>query len=764
MAENPFAQFVTPGVAVGGDNPFSRFVDTPGRSALEGIVRPDTKTMAPAELAKYEFGIDVTGPTEEVRAAIASLPADKQAPARDIWAKHFRANEKKTQTKGQRALSSVNDVFETIARGTPIGSWGDEIDARLKQGAYALTGGGMGAPYDEALAYNRARQAEFDQENPNLSFGLKIAGGVASAPVSPMLKTAQGASMLSRIGAGTATGAGYGFAYGLGEGTDAESRLTEAAKGTAVGATIGGVSVPVAQGLGNLAKYTADKFRSVPNALMQYEPGAVKRASRAMVDDELYLPTAGGVVPPPPSSFATPYRQKAAELGPEGMLADMGANMLGQAKAVSTLPGAGQQIMRKALEGRKAGARDRIMGDTNALLGSPQNLVALEKSVTTTANNRAAPLYKQFEETPVKVSERLYGLLDRAKADGAFDEAAKRLARKGFDPNETFYKGYANSGVDNAMLNGRALDQIKRVLDDKANEAAQRGQRELAKDYKNLSREIRDEVDGILSPGDPAKSIWAQARETAKGGLQFREGLEDGASVFTRGTHPDQMAADLKTMSPSKKFGYVSAARGQIRDIMGNAGTTFGPSGDNAARKALGSEFARDKLKLVTQSVAPPPPVAGQRQMTADGLIARLDAESAFERTRQQAYQGTETAARLAAQKEFPNKAARSETANEIGKKSATGMMAEAGYRVMNALLAGHLKTKDARVVVDTAKMLSAQGASRDQIAYALMQYARSNAITARGRDAIGRLSYEVMNSPRFAFIDGGAQATGIPQ
>lgn len=683
-----------------------------------------TAVKDPHVLGQLEYGIDFTQPVESVRAQVAKLPQDQRDGALKAWADAFVANEAKFKTPAQSGLHTANDYLEAIVRGTPIGSWGDEIEGMLKGAAYNLTGGTMGTPRNEAQAYARARQRAFDARNPKTSMALQFGGALATAPFAPGVRAAQGASMLGRMSAAAQTGAGYGALYGAGLGDDGlASRAEEAAKGAVIGGSLGAAAAPVATGAANTIKYIADKYRGIPAPLQNMERGAIDRVVRAMGDDGLYV--GNQAQPPAPGGYA----QRVAQLGPEGMLADMGTNLRGQAQGLTTQPGRGQQILVDALEARNAGEAGRIAQDTTAVLGPARDLVAAEAATTEAARAAAKPFYDQFYATQIPVNQTLVGLLQRIP-QSVWGKVQQLAQAEGVD-------------LTNVINTGRGVDLVKRGLDDMAR-AAGRGTNE-ERVYSGLARSIRNEVDSLLSPRNPSASPWAQARRLSGDGLQYGEGVEAGRQAFSRQTHPDQLRADLAAMSPVQRSAFEEGARGQIRDIMGNAATAQGEAGATAARRALGSEYARDKLRMILQP-AGETPRAGPGP---DRLIDRLDAETAFANTRNLAYQGTQTAARTAAQKEFPNAASRREAAEKLGGKSMTGLGLEAGYRVINALMGGALDSRNARISADAARLLSAQGIQRDALARALMDYGRGRAITARGREALDRMNTALIQAGR---------------
>jgi hypothetical protein len=206
---------------------------------------------------------------------------------------------------------------------------------------------------------------------------------------------------------------------------------------------------------------------------------------------------------------------------------------------------------------------------------------------------------------------------------------------------------------------------------------------------------------------------------------------------------------------------------------MGNATSPLNTAEQNAAsardaRRLLSSDFARRKLDDVLLT-----PVMRSTRARVDmpigftnlgnghtrQLLNRLDAETAFSNTQQTALGNSVTARRAETMKALgPTRG--DQAASEAGKKGPVGIATEYAWKAANALLGGHLEARQASKAVDIARMLAAQGADRDKIASALIRYGRSRSITTQGKEAIARLAKEVLESPRFAFIDGSEKKT----
>lgn len=206
------------------------------------------------EAAPIEFGIDWHQPVEAVRAEIGKLSPDDREDALRQWSDAFVAKERKQGG----LLAGVDTVGRTLARGTLVGPYLDEIQAGLSAGVHKLSGGAVGAPYDETVAYQRAQDRAVDTAHPVASFAGKLAGGVAGGgaairavqagggPVAPALLAGPAAFMrpaatgVGRIGQAAGIGGVSGGIAGFGDAEGIGNRVEGAAKGAILGTVLGG--------------------------------------------------------------------------------------------------------------------------------------------------------------------------------------------------------------------------------------------------------------------------------------------------------------------------------------------------------------------------------------------------------------------------------------------------------------------------------------------------------------------------------------------
>lgn len=269
----------------------------------------------------------------------------------------------------------ADNVVRSLARGVPVlGGAMDNIAAAGDAATHAVFGRGSDAPsfgerYSANLDREKAQDAAYDRKHPITSAVGQIAGGVAATL--PIAATATGANLLG-MGGRTVTematrGAIAGGALGAvdattrGEGFDAATEgdvrplqiAGEAATGGALGAAVGGGVPVVARAIGAGVQALANRTAGATRA-----PGA----GNAATDEVLGALRADRVDP-----AALPER--AAALGPEGMLLDLGPNMRNLAGSVASLPGEGRATVVDALTGRRAGATRRIAQDLDQNFG-----------------------------------------------------------------------------------------------------------------------------------------------------------------------------------------------------------------------------------------------------------------------------------------------------------------------------------------------------------------------------------------------------------
>lgn len=750
---DPYAQFADAPASPKTD-PYSQFQDVPAQAKVEPRFN-----YSPGEMR------------ESVRARIAKLPQEQRAAALQEWADQYVRVERK---KEAGLVQNVTDKLRNVAQGVPVlGSYLDEANAATADIVHRVTGGSYGAPYDEAKAYQDATDRAINADATHLftvptnrwtggtlpdipvstADVARLAGTASVAKALPMITAMRGETIIPATVNSLVNGVAYGALHGSGEGNSLEERGVNALFGGAVGGAIGSVAPALSRGVANVYGAARNAVTPLPDPLKPYSRQAINNVRTAAIDDGVIDPSASAN-----RSAPAAYDTQAIRLGPESTLADMGPNLASEAGGIASLPGRGKKLIGETLgrtqtEGRRGGASERIKSDADLVLGPAQNTVEAEMQARAIGSQRAKPFYDQFYKTEIKPTEQLIELLHRIP-EGIWRDAQQLARAEGVELRQV-------------INTGRGIDLLKRGLDDYV-KSLERGTN-AHRVFSGLTRDIVAETDRILSPQNPATSPWARARSESGDWIQFREGMESGREAFKSGTHPDQMRADLGRASPMMRSGYEVGARAQVRDIIGNSATSFGPNGDSAARRALGSEYARQKLDIIADrtplrrsATTEPEPTTSINQVSGGAtdytrvdparLTNRLDTESTFEGTRQKVLGNSVTAERTAAQKRYvaPGEAGRLPGSRE----SLYGDVKYAIGRAVNALSGNFLAERALIRAADAAEMLMAQGAKRDEIAHALIRFSRQERASAEVKRAIERVGKDLLAAARTEAIE----------
>jgi hypothetical protein len=216
MADDPFAQYLPAAPAAPSGDPFAKYLPAQAKTP-----------------AAPKFNIDFSKPVEEVRAEVAKLPDDQRQEALKQWADAYVAKER-------GGTEHRTDLVRNIARGTIAGSWADEMNALTAAGLHKVSGGKLGAPYDEAVAYQRATDRAIDQDLGLGSTVGQLAGAFGTgAPIAKaIIGSGKGLLAKTALSSGVGGGAAYSSALGNAEG-DLGERNDAALGALPVGMTIG---------------------------------------------------------------------------------------------------------------------------------------------------------------------------------------------------------------------------------------------------------------------------------------------------------------------------------------------------------------------------------------------------------------------------------------------------------------------------------------------------------------------------------------------
>lgn len=472
-----------------------------------------------------------------------------------------------------QALPQVSDPYagqhglvDQIAAGTSAALNSVPIAGpTLLSGAEALRGsigGGRGMTPDQISAETKSNEAA----NPIAATTGAVTGtvlpfvaGGAIPGVSRLL--GMGGGLLSRVGFGAVSGAGINAADTYARGGDQQDMTNSAM----VGGAFGGALPVIGKGIGTV--FNSAVGRNVPKA--------ARNLTRAFKDD--------GIDP------AT-VNQRLQDLGPGSMVMDLGPNLQRQAGAVASVPGSGQQVIRRAVDTRAAQAGQRLRGDIGATLGTGPELNAMQDQVISAQSRAATPLYDTVRDKPVDIRSGNFAFVFGTKYGKQALAQAQALA-------ETDGGGVARPTIG-------LVDYAKQALDDMASAARRQGNNNEARAIGNLTRTLTAEADRI-APG------YKAARNAFAGHAKVLDAMDMGSTVFSKDMSPGQLQSAMANMSQSERDGLIHAARASIEEKLGNAAISdaatlrrlFKPGNFNDAklRIILGDSAANDVLKAIAR-------------------------------------------------------------------------------------------------------------------------------------------------------------------
>jgi hypothetical protein len=575
--------------------------------------------------------VDFSRPVEEVRAEIGKVQDPKvRQRLLDKWADSYVAKEKAGDPKSDPlGLASAFDKIlatpvRNVARGTIVGSWADEANALTAAAAHKLSGGNVGAPYDEALAYQRAVDRYNDKASPVLSTVTQIAGGLASAaPVAnAVIKGAQ--TMLGKMMRGAGVGAVHGGVAGAGN-DESGDRLSGARTGAAIGSAIGTVIPPVAYG----AAWGIDKAANV------IRPTATRLTEGADAAAEAILGQRMRAAGAEPQKVAKELLagQAATRLGPNSYaelpetIADTSNSMQRLTGAVYRAGGEAGDNIKGTLQsrqrgpanpyapkpGEQAGQHERIMDAVDRSMGisTSKGAYRTEQAVIKDMRDKATTKYAlaeksqdpfdlqpAFDAMALKIQQyprpmaaqlsKALGLfvnptnaganaaivriqkgmelLDKATSEPA-QKQAQALIQNGYD---TLAKIRTKSNAPFAVDNIRRFDLGKRALDDMIDGAEGNMKRELVEFKNNLLDLVHlPKADGTIS-----NPIYKVARDSYAEGKRGQEAIELGRKALTM--DKDAFNDQYRALDAAQK----KMARIGIRDAIRSALSQTKPGND----------------------------------------------------------------------------------------------------------------------------------------------------------------------------------------
>jgi hypothetical protein len=525
-------------------------------------------------------------------------------------------------------VSMESPAFQQAFRPDPIVGFGDPgAKAPLAEGALAgfagEIGGGLKAatdwlaaqaqgqdiPFGELYDINRAilegQREQYAEQYPTLSTGLEVAGAI---PTSLMMPGAKAASLPGMMKAG----AGYGGLYGAGKAETLEDVPEEATKGLLLGAGTPLALKGLLGGAQMVGRGTVEAGKGITRAFSQADDTAAKPAlkavERAFKRDGMTLAQAN---------------TKLKELGPEGVLADVGGkNVTALAQNVAGLPGKSAQIAEQTLQTRMTGSASRLSTALNKALGAKSTAYKAGKDIIAQRNAQAGPLYTEaFEQSvdPTKMTA-LVAQLDDFAAQAQGTDIGRAIAK--VSKSLTTGKGEAIK----PKLTAQQLHLAKMDLDGKIGTASRAGN-------KPLVAELMRAKQGLLGVMDDIPQ-YQQARQIFSDDSAVLNAIDKGKQILK--VDAEEMADMAQTMSKADWDGYVLGASKAITDKLKGVGQT-----GNAANR-ISTHLVRERIRN-----------AFPNDEAFEQFMSQVGIEDTFAQLRNMAIRGSQTAERVGAGREY---------------------------------------------------------------------------------------------------------------
>jgi hypothetical protein len=601
--------------------------------------------------------------------------------------------------------SAIEAATGGVIRGIPIaGPYIADGIQRASALAYSYT---QGMPYDQALAKIRANNAASTAAHPYLETAGNVYGGIAA--LAPVGATATGAralgiageNLLQRAIAGGITGGVIGAA-------DAGARGESVGMGGAVGGAFGlaapGVGKLVGAGTEAAGNLLTRSFLNRPAGL---SPGAANILTEAIGADS-------------PSAVAATL----GRLGPQGMLAEAGPSLEGLAAGMIPRPGEGKTILTNAVRQRAAGANARLNADVNEAIGPARDPVAVTAEILGQRKAQDAAAYsKALAEAPDVDVSGLVRTIDQAlkTAEGGQKTALQTLRGRLVTGEATAAQPAAPTGLvdasGNAIMrpgaparpaplqtNAENLHNIKGELDavikygapglGVEGGAVARTQGSLKAARRQLNSALEEQVPGYAEANKGSAALAKQA-----------EAVETGTKVLGSGQStptPEAVSAMLAGMSAEERKALAQGTRGEIERLLGVKVNDL-----TALKTALQGEGGWNTAKLAS--------IFGEG--ATNRLTSAVGREAHFADTTNKLLQNSQTANRLGGAKLLEEAEARPVDLKGV---TLTGLAAAGGKRAFDAAMSVLLKSDPSGRNAEIARVLTAQGAPRDQILEAL--------------------------------------------
>jgi hypothetical protein len=449
--------------------------------------------------------------------------------------------------------------------------------------------------YHKSMADDRAKFAE---EHSGAAIGLEMLGGgltgIAGAAKVAAPKALANTPQWVRTMLG---GAGAGGIYAAGQANPGE-RIKDAAMFSGMGGMLspvfGWAGGRLLDGLSWIGQKTLEKLSQTPKS-------QAERIVRQAVQDEGLSGEEAALI--------------LQELGPDGMLMDVGENLRGVARAATDQPGPAKAVLRNVLDDRQQGQQGRIMGsvvdETGIEPGAARQFVA---RIQQERSAQAKPLYDEAFGQGLERSARLDAIFARPVVRNAMRRAEAIARNEGYPPESSL-----------GLL--QRVHYAKQALDSQIS-------REIRQAGK-ITPETRAKIvakNELLEAVDEQNPAYAKARQIWSDATSLEDAVDLGRGLFKM--RPAELRHLTNSMTEGERLGFRAGAVEAIQDTLDNVDMNF-----NAVRRLVGKKSLQERMRHLFDS-----------DESFNSFIDDLNKEVEFMRTRQVVSGGSPTSQNLAGQ------------------------------------------------------------------------------------------------------------------
>lgn len=594
-----------------------------------------------------QWYVDIDGAVKQAPAAPGRPPATPASPQKmmvveDFDSTGFKTGEHLEPDPGRskdgwgdyrrdvgKVAGALNQTVRSLGEGVPgVGSWLGEANAAtnallapavepllnlnpLHDRSNNLSGPGTTWKdrFDRSLAMEDATDLERRTNHPKANLAGNLVGGIA-ATVATMGAVKPGPGLLGNMAKGGVAGGGIGLVQGAGNGQTMEERGQNALETGALGAGLG-AAIPGGMALvGEIGKKTlvplADALRGKVTLAPPVAPG-VEPAALAAALSGAGKGGSSTIVQVKPSQMNQAYGKineslermdltpdqavsQVRQLGPKGVLADVGGPVHTLARAATNTPSRAENIAQQVLGARQKG----VLADGEFLL-SPAAVRVTDaaaegmgvtgrkyldeiEAITAAQKEVAGPAYRRAYSAPPVPRETLKAF-EGETLEGAYARARAISQREFVKLPDGSDAIVPLPSTMPPQLDWRTLDLMKQGVDDLVREGSTSGiGANMLGATKGYAKRFRSTLDDLNPDYKKARDEFADA-------ASLKDAAEMGRKFFAE--DPDVTSRVLADMTKAEAEMFRVGWLQSFKTKMGNKRLNFDASSDNLTPNQL---------------------------------------------------------------------------------------------------------------------------------------------------------------------------------